>query len=101
MRRRLVLLCPLVALVALALPVAALAHDAPENSQSRYVMVDWMIETFLIFALAALVGFIWAWKAGMFHDLEKQARIPLGIDEPDYYTPEWALDEEEWVDAER
>lgn len=99
--RRLVVLSAFVAGAALALPLEAFAHDAPENGQSRFVMVDWMIETFLIFALAALVGFIWAWKAGMFHDLEAQARIPLAIEEPDYYTPEWALDEEEWVDGER
>jgi protein-S-isoprenylcysteine O-methyltransferase Ste14 len=99
--RRLVLLCVFLAAGALVLPVDALAHDAPENGQSRFVMVDWMIETFLVFALAALVAFMWAWKAGMFHNLSEQARIPLGIEEPDYYTPEWALDEEEWVDAER
>jgi len=80
----------------LALPAAALAHEAPENSQSRWVMVDWMLEAFFVFAGFALVGFIWAWKAGHFHDLERQARIPLAIEEEDYYTPDWALDEEEW-----
>jgi hypothetical protein len=44
-----------------------------------------------------------AWKSGHFHNLEQAARIPLWIDEPDYYTPAWALDEEEWddVDAQR
>lgn len=82
--------------VSLAAPVAAFAHDAPESSQSKWVMVDWMLEAFFVFAGFALVAFIWAWKAGHFHDLEQQAAIPLGIEEEDYYTPEWAYDEEEW-----
>lgn len=80
----------------LAVPAVALAHDAPESSQSKWVMVDWMLEAFFVFAGFALVAFIWAWKAGHFHDLERQARIPLGIEEEDFYTPDWALDEEEW-----
>jgi hypothetical protein len=35
--------------------------------------------------------------------LHEAARVPLDIDEEDYYTPEWAYDEEEWddVDADR
>ena len=85
--------------LALTLPGAALAHEAPENSQSRWVMVDWMLEAFFVFAGFALIGFIWAWKAGHFHDLERQAAIPLLIHEEDYYTPDWALDEEEWDDV--
>jgi cbb3-type cytochrome oxidase maturation protein len=96
--RRLVLATACAALGALALPAAALAHEAPENTQSRWVMVDWMLETFFIFAGLALAAFLWAWKAGHFHDLEQQAAIPLGIVEEDYYTPEWALDEEEWAE---
>jgi cbb3-type cytochrome oxidase maturation protein len=97
-RRRLSFIA-VVVLVALAAPTAAFAHDAPESSQSRWVMVDWMLEAFFVFAGFALVAFIWAWKAGHFHDLERQAAIPLGIHEEDYYTPEWALDEEEWDDV--
>ncbi len=57
-------------------------------------------------AVAGVIGlvspalaFIWAWKAGHFHDLERQARIPLGIEEEDYYTPDWAFDDEEWDDV--
>jgi cbb3-type cytochrome oxidase maturation protein len=96
--RRFTAALSLVALVALAAPAVALAHEAPENSQSRWVMVDWMLETFFIFAGMALAAFIWAWKAGHFHDLERQAAIPLGIVEEDYYTPDWALDEEEWAE---
>jgi peptidoglycan/LPS O-acetylase OafA/YrhL len=98
-RRRLAFLA--LALVALlASPAAALAHDAPESDQSKWVMTDWMMDTFFMFAGIALVAFIVAWKAGHFHDLEKAARIPLLIHEEDYYTPDWARDEEEWADGD-
>jgi hypothetical protein len=84
------------ALMALALPALAFAHDAPETKQSRWVMTDWMMDTFFIFAGFAVVAFLAAWKAGHFHELDKMGAIPLYVDEEDYYTPEWALDEEEW-----
>jgi Cytochrome oxidase maturation protein cbb3-type len=101
--RRAALALGLAAAALLASPAAALAHDAPESNQSKWVMADWLIETFFIFAGLALVAFLLAWRAGHFHDLEQAARIPLAIEEEDYYTPEWALDEEEWddVDAHR
>jgi protein-S-isoprenylcysteine O-methyltransferase Ste14 len=83
-------------LVALALPALAYAHDAPETKQSRWVMTDWMMNTFFIFSGLAVVAFLAAWKAGHFHELDKLGGIPLYVDEEDYYTPDWALDEEEW-----
>jgi heme/copper-type cytochrome/quinol oxidase subunit 2 len=90
----------LVFATALGSPAVGLAHDAPENAQSRWVMVDWMMDAFFLFAGIALVAFIVAWKAGHFHNLEQAARIPLLIHEEDYYTPDWALDEEEWADGD-
>ena len=63
----------------LAAPAVALAHDAPENAQSKWVMVDWMMDAFFLFAGLALVVFVVAWKAGHFHNLEQAARIPLAI----------------------
>ena len=81
-------------------PAASLAHDAPENAQSKWVMVDWMMDAFFVFAGVALVAFIVCWKAGHFHNLEQAARIPLLIEEEDYYTPDWARDEEEWADGD-
>jgi heme/copper-type cytochrome/quinol oxidase subunit 2 len=98
MTRRLGVLV-LVLAAALAAPCAVLAHDAPESEQSKWVMADWMMDAFFLFAGLALVAFIVAWKAGHFHNLEQAARIPLMIDEGDYYTPDWALDEEEWADG--
>jgi heme/copper-type cytochrome/quinol oxidase subunit 2 len=85
---------------ALAAPAPALAHDAPENDRSKWVMADWMLDMFFILAGVALIAFIITWKAGHFHNLDEAARVPLDIDEEDYYTPEWAYDEEEWDDVD-
>jgi protein-S-isoprenylcysteine O-methyltransferase Ste14 len=95
MRRRLIIFA-LLMVATLMLPAAAFAHDQPENDQSRWVMADWMMDTFFIFAGLALVAFVAAWKAGAFHELDSHASIPLLVEEEDYYTPDWALDEEEW-----
>jgi heme/copper-type cytochrome/quinol oxidase subunit 2 len=94
--RRCIALFVLLVLVALAAPATALAHDQPENEQSNWIMADWMIDTFFVFSGLALVAFVAAWKAGAFHDLDTHASIPLYVEEEDYYTPEWALSEEEW-----
>ena len=99
MRRRL-LTVAVVTAAALALPALALAHDAPESDQSKWVMADWMMDTFFIFSGLAFIAFLAVWKAGHFHNLEQAARIPLLIHEEDYYTPDWALDEEEWADGD-
>jgi protein-S-isoprenylcysteine O-methyltransferase Ste14 len=90
----------LIALLALALPAVAFAHDQPETKQSRWVMADWMMDTFFIFSGLAVVAFLAAWKAGHFQELDRVGGIPLLVEEEDYYTPEWALDEEEWADGD-
>jgi hypothetical protein len=59
-------------------------------------MADWMLDTFFIFSGFALVVFLVAWKLGHFQELDKAAGIPLLVHEEDYYTPDWALDDEEW-----
>ena len=48
----------LVTLVALAAPATAFGHDQPETQQSRWVMADWMLDTFFILLSVILVG--WA-----------------------------------------
>jgi hypothetical protein len=98
--RRATLTIALAAGALLMSPALALAHDAPENAQSKWVMVDWMMDAFFLFAGIALLAFVVCWKAGHFHNLQQAARIPLMIHEEDYYTPEWALDEEEWADGD-
>ena len=90
----------LIAFVALALPAVAFAHDQPETKQSRWVMADWMMDTFFIFSGLALIAFVAAWKAGHFQELDRVGGIPLLVEEEDYYTPEWAYDEEEWADGD-
>jgi hypothetical protein len=100
--RRLLTIALFLLLLLLAMPGVALAHDAPENGQSKWVMADWMMDVFFIFSGVAFIAFLAAWKAGHFHELESHAGIALLVEEEDYYTPEWALDEEEWADhAER
>ncbi len=96
MKRRLVAALVLVSLAALAWPALALAHDQPETKQSRWVMADWMMDTFFIFGGLAFVAFLAAWKAGHFKELDRVGGLQLLVQEEDYYTPEWALDEEEW-----
>jgi hypothetical protein len=97
--RRIVWLGLLAASATLAWPAGAFAHDAPESDKSKWVMADWMMDVFFLFAAFALAGFLLAWKMGHFHDLEQAAQIPLGIEEEDYYSPDWAFEEEEWDDA--
>jgi heme/copper-type cytochrome/quinol oxidase subunit 2 len=99
MRRFLAALTVAVA-ATLAAPMAALAHDAPENDRSKWVMADWMLDMFFILAGVALVAFIFAWKGGHLHNLDEAGRVPLDVHEEDYYTPEWAYDEEEWDDVD-
>ena len=89
-----------VVVAALAWPALAFAHDQPETKQSRWVMADWMMDTFFIFGGLAFVAFLAAWKAGHFQELDRVGSVPLYVDEEDYYTPEWALDEEEWADGD-
>jgi hypothetical protein len=86
--------------LALSTPALAFAHDQPETSQSRWVMADWMMDTFFIFSGLAVLAFVAAWKAGHFQDLDQLGSLPLYVEEEDYYTPEWALDEEEWLDGD-
>jgi heme/copper-type cytochrome/quinol oxidase subunit 2 len=94
--RKLTVIASLLLLAVLVAPAAALAHDQPETQQSRWVMADWMMDTFFVFGGLAAVAFVVAWKAGHFQELDKMGSLPLYIEEEDYYTPEWARDEEEW-----
>ena len=98
--KRLAAAAVVISLLALAWPALALAHDQPETKQSRWVMADWMLDTFFVFAGLAVLAFLAAWKAGHFQELDRVGSIPLYVDEEDYYTPEWALDEEEWADGD-
>ena len=69
----------------------AMAHDAPEGSE--WVMADWMFLSFAAFAAAAFIVFLIALRRGLLSNLEDAKYQILTIDEPDYYTPEWARDD--------
>ena len=77
------------AAVGAAMPaVAARASAAPEGSE--FVMADWMLFSFLSFFGAALVVFLIAARRGMLRDMEGAKYHLLSVEEPDYYTPDWA-----------
>ena len=89
-----------VSLSMLIFPALAFAHDQPETKQSRWIMADWMLDSFFVFTGVAVVAFLAAWKAGHFQELDQLGGLPLLVHEEDYYTPDWALDEEEWRDGD-
>ena len=80
------LLVPLIARPALAAPWP--------GDGSEMIMADWLFFSFLTFFGVALAAFIFAWRSGMFKNIEEAKYYILTIDEPDYYTPDWAREEE-------
>jgi hypothetical protein len=82
----------------LALAPAVLGHEAPDEGPAAWIMADWMLGVFLVFAGAALAAFVVAYKRGLLFELERAKFHILTVDEPDYYTPDWAKEDD---DAER
>ena len=83
-----------VAAVGLAVPSAALAHEAPDEG-AEWLMADWMLLSFLVMSGAALLVFLFALKRGLLSNLEEAKFIVLEVDEDDYYTPDWAREPED------
>jgi len=73
----------------------AWAHDQPKGATASFVMADWMFWTFVLFGGISFIGACAAWKLGHFRDMDDQRLVPLYIEEPDYYTPDWALEDDE------
>jgi hypothetical protein len=92
--RRVIMTIGLAAVALLATASPAWAHDQPSGATASFVMADWMFWTFVLFGGASFFGACAAWKLGHFRDMDDQRLVPLYIDEPDYYTPEWALEDE-------
>lgn len=69
----------------LATAPAAFAHEAPEGSE--WVMADWMVSTFFLFAGGAALSFLAALKLGLLSNLEDAKYYILEFEEPDYWTP--------------
>ncbi|MDQ6905219.1 MAG: hypothetical protein M3176_00175 [Chloroflexota bacterium] len=72
---------------------AVSAHDQPDGD--AWVMADWMLFSFLAFFGAALVVFLIVLKRGLLYNLEDAKYYILTIDEPDYYTPAWAKEDDD------
>lgn len=81
----------LAVVISLMAVLPASAHDAPSGSE--WVMADWMFLSFVIFAGAAFIAFLFALKSGLLSNLEDAKYYVLEIDESDYYTPDWAKTE--------
>ena len=84
-------------LIALAAAIPASAHDQPDGA--NWLMADWMLLSFLIFFGMALIVFLIALKRGFFRNLEDAKYYILTIDEPDYYTPDWAKEAGDGTDG--
>ncbi len=69
----------------------ASAHDQPDGA--NWLMADWMLLSFLVFFGAALVVFLVALKLGALRNIEDAKYHILSINEPDYYTPDWAKED--------
>jgi hypothetical protein len=81
---------------ALLFATPALGHDQPAGNE--WIMADWMLLSFLAFGVVSLVAFLIALKRGYLSNLEDAKYHILTIDEPDYYTPDWARAEALEVD---
>lgn len=82
----------LAGLLALLPTASAFAHEGPEEG-AEWLMADWMLLTFLVFFMTALIVFVIALKRGLLSNLEEAKYYILTIDEPDYYSPDWAKED--------
>lgn len=71
---------------------APFTHEAPPGSE--WIMADWMFLSFIIFAGVSFLAFLVALKRGLLSNLEDAKYYVLEIEEEDYYTPEWAREEQ-------
>ncbi len=81
----------IVGLLLFAGAAPASAHDQPDGAD--WLMADWMLLSFLVFFGAGLVAFLVALKLGALRHVEDAKYHILSINEPDYYTPDWAQEE--------
>lgn len=74
---------------------AGMAQASVSPDGGEFVMADWMLLSFLAFAGAALFVFLVAVRRGMFRNMEAAKYYLLSVKEPDYYTPDWAREEDD------
>ena len=70
-----------------------LAHEGPDDG-AEWLMADWMLLSFLVFFGISLLAFLIAIKHGYLSNLEDAKYHVLTINEPDYYTPDWAKEDD-------
>jgi hypothetical protein len=83
-----------IAFLLLLFAAPVLAHEGPDEG-AEWLMADWMLLSFLVFFGVALIAFLVAVRRGYLRNLEDAKYHILTIDEPDYYTPEWAQEDEQ------
>ena len=72
------------------------AHDQPDGAD--WLMADWMLLSFLVFAGAALLVFLAVLRLGLLRNVEAAKYHILTIQEADYYTPDWAKEDSDAAD---
>ncbi len=81
-------------LMAFVSPVVVLASPGLQEDSSDWVTVEEMLVLgYLAFFLVAFIAFLIAFKRGMFRNIEEAKYYILTIDEPDYFTPDWAKED--------
>ena len=100
-RASIALVLAVIVLLLTAWPV--FGHDQPDGAD--WLMADWMLYSWMAFGGAGMFMFLVAFRRGYLSHLEETKYHILSIDEPDYYTPDWARDdaedEEAGTDAKR
>ncbi len=66
------------------------AHAQEIPAGGALIMSDWILGAFLVFFASGLIVFITAVRLGAFRDMESAKYHLLDVEEEDYYTPEWA-----------
>ena len=70
---------------------------SPRRTQSRWVMADWMMDMFFVFSGPRARRVPRGLEVGCASTSSTRTRRSRSTSqEEDYYTPEWALSEEEW-----
>lgn len=87
--RRTVMVIALLASSVGTATAAANGESGTAMQVSDYFYLLWYLSFFVL----ALVGLLVAMSRGWFRDVERAKYHMMEIDEPDYYTPEWAKEE--------
>ncbi len=82
------------------IPVRA-AYPLEEGPGAALTVATWLVLSYILVFLGALAIFVIALKRGMFHNVEEAKYYMLTINEPDYYTPDWAKENDDEEEEEK